>query len=1681
MGILKYRGHSVKFNQDPTQEELDQTIAYLDSLPEKKETVSMSHGEAFEKSWLNPVLQFAGAFNEATGRKVSKTPEGLTLNEDMQLKAFKDASAAFSAHPVTSVAGGVASTLQMAAPLAIAGLPFEGAGLTGMAAQQLIPRALFGGQQYMQSKGSRKTELMEGDQTKRDNADTAATTGAMTDAILGTIMPAGLSGVTQKAIPKALTAIGTGGLMQGAAGAAGDYAQNIEASNFNNLKQVNPLSPERRIPDLVTGGLLAPVFGHTMGKRKLETEALEIINSLRSGKDENKLARGLTSILEQRYKTAQEQASKSTARIQDLENAITNIRAADPEVAANLHNVFTKQIDIEKIALTKAKAEIEKLSNDLGLDKTKVNEHIEIKDVENNKADPDATTIKNNRPYTVEEIPLQEEVLGKKVEEPSPDIEVLEKSLETLKKKLDSEFADNSPATKIAYDHVKRILDYEKERWKQQINRGIESETIAKEEYDNATVKPEEITATEAVEPKQGPVIKNASEEEAGIIMSMLRKLGLDKEDIVIDMMSGLTGNARGLSGFRDNDPAKAYAEVSPTMVDKRNLPDYLAREIYKNLTPDQVAKFEKAWVAGHEIGHILLNRLLSTGLWNSDVLKVIHDYQKWEKKHPDLAKKQGAVTAERQADAGRYAYFSEYFAQRVAENLANPNKPNSVFKEYISDMRKIWRELVGKFHLGSKANKGVEALIKNVINANRESLDKTGKTLFEIQSTKRSVEQVQNILYNLRPEKERGLAAQPDIATDLSRVQQELSTVKDIDPVGLKAVLLVSKNLFGYMQQKGFWFDNPAVKYAHDVIKNADHLKIRRVNDLLLGSADKLVANGKRLWTLQRVASEKSVKTLLNKATDIDVYEVMSVFEKGVGQNYVKTLHEYGKNLTPNQVELYKTLARMFSTLNQMGKLHGNTLGKKSILPTKEGWIPSIRQGRFTVNLHYGGGLVKTKGIDDVEISDVIYSQRFFSKKEAEDFVTWFKEQDNQYGIITKGVLDESAEPFNQTKAEFLDALNEMLENNPTTRDAQIALKELNEKFNQERGKIGGHHRLRLNVPGSKGTELWATRQESGNSWRDAIFDAVDEYTAAMFKDEVKTRIDSLYENPDLKKTHPNTVDVIARMRDYAINDLKKSNMLEAWDDAKFWIDDVVNRAKFANAKNKRYVKQHTVDSTIGKMSRLFYIYALIGRPSFWAAQGSQFLWTGRSLVKEGSGPLRAMAEMGEGFKVAAEQPLEFKKALMWAIKNTHVFHPQFINDLNTFHWFGFKDDSAMKLIADLVVGEKQSSAADTFSRYMSFAMLYAHFSKKGLKGEELYKKVVEVTDENMVQYGRLYKAPIFQKLGPIGDLMSPLQTFSQAALGNFIADFRYWKKNPTDFNAAMPMVATMAISTLMAGAIGAPMIAEYEILARTINWLAKRLDSAFRMPLVSELVLSGDNDFSKRVLSHGLLSASTLAVSDEGFDIGSSLRWQPIFGGILQGEKSFMELLPALNWAVQMTKAGTTIARHAIGDSSITNAEVMTSAETLMPGWSKAIIPEKYSDKYGNPDIVLDTFGRAKRERTTAERAAKFMGTKTITGSTEERRLRILKEKRKSDMEEKTMLIRNIVDGDPKSEEYINRLAKDYHMNVKEIKNAVKAEMYKRNVPEGIRQFVGQGGNPNKGNILKYEETFDREPLEE
>jgi len=248
--------------------------------------------------------------------------------------------------------------------------------------------------------------------------------------------------------------------------------------------------------------------------------------------------------------------------------------------------------------------------------------------------------------------------------------------------------------------------------------------------------------------------------------------------------------------------------------------------------------------------------------------------------------------------------------------------------------------------------------------------------------------------------------------------------------------------------------------------------------------------------------------------------------------------------------------------------------------------------------------------------------------------------------------------------------------------------------------------------------------------------------------------------------------------------------------------------------------------------------------------------------------------------------------------------------------------------------------------------------------------------------------------------------------------------------------------------------------------------------MPSIKEYIMHGGNDFSNRVLSNGLVSASTMAVSDEGFDIGSSLQWQPVFVGMATGEKAFLDYLPALKWAGQQSGHIKTMAKDKLSDEDVPTADVRTAFKALMPSGPIRALAERA--KFGTEEAVYDTKGAMKRENTKGEQLATLLGTKTLTGKIEEQRRFQEKTKKLQQGDIKTRLIKTLVDSietkdKAQTKSIINRLVK-MNMAPEDIYNAIESELVKRKVPEGVRQFVGKSGSISDRNAARYVDERER-----
>lgn len=1208
------------------------------------------------------------------------------------------------------------------------------------------------------------------------------------------------------------------------------------------------------------------------------------------------------------------------------------------------------------------------------------------------------------------------------------------------------------------------------------------------------------------------------------MVRQVLKDFGMTSDEINIHV---------GREGYLPKEDAigtaTAYGDTATIKVAKaQELADFIDKSpklkgMLEGLPQAQKESLVRALTVVHEVGHVLLAKLVKHEIFADTVglNKLIRDYDSYVIKNGLVkAGQEGGAMHVGPRAADYYSNFPEFFAEQVAVNrLLGDRAPKGPIREFLSTVKKVWNRVMHMGGLrGFRSTDMFQEFLDNLIAKNKESLAETGKTMWEIHSTKGSLEDgfnwqedkmVSPIYLAEKAAKKNGMAQfNPQVAKSNAMYQIESAEsvlakqneVPDINPFGAGTVsrmmgdLLVrgGNTLFGVQYKQGIFTSSPAVKHAGAVIMNALQKQTQRSMELLQGvtSKEAWMGSNRKFWiNLQKVQMDDSPVVVFEKSTNADFFKVHEILQKAIGKyTYEEALDLFGAGLTPQQKKLYKVSTRLFKNLHDISLSSAEEIGKKSPLPNMRGWYPAGRKGEYVVNLTHQG--LPLPGRDG--LSDLVYSQSFFTKEHAEAWIKHFESQSPEFkGRLRHNGVEERAKTDSpNTMEDFFKAVQEQADRSPDLSDMKSKLQQMHDSFVARGGVLGGHHKERTNIPGYMGSEMFRDVDTGGQAFRDAIYSSVEEFTRLMAKMEIQTKLDLITGDQNLSKTHPNVHNVVDQMEQYALNEVKspiEMTSVKKWFD-KMWINTFErNPIKYLGAK--KYPDAHLVDVALGKMSHVFYTYALNLRPSFWIGQASQFMWTGRSMVRGGIGPVDAMAHTGKGIAKLFSNDQELLQALFSASQTSHTFAPQFINDLNKFHVYDFVKEGKGKLTLDLTLGEKQSTAADTFSRLMSFAMLHEHFKAQGLNGDELIGATMRATDENMALYGRQYKAPVFQKMGMVGDLMSPLQTFSQAMLGNMIADINYMRSNPDGLSrvqAAYPFMATMFVTTLMAGAVGAPFMAEMEMFRRFLNWVGEMINAP-EIPSLIDFVMSGDNTFSNRVLSHGLMSASTMAIDPEGFDIGSSTRWQPILGGIMTGEKAWYEMMPTATFAVDRMTDLATLSKAATG-GYVSEAERRTALLGLTPGMYKGLVDE-FKFGAGERDMVPTQKGDAFVKNTPAERLAKFLGTQTITSSVERTRNRALVTRRMKDQGKidkmKEVMADAALSGDTdKAREVAQDLATKYMLTDKELLNYLEAEAYRRKVPEGMRQFVGKSGTmsvPQQRQYLQYQEMYREEEEEE
>jgi len=882
-----------------------------------------------------------------------------------------------------------------------------------------------------------------------------------------------------------------------------------------------------------------------------------------------------------------------------------------------------------------------------------------------------------------------------------------------------------------------------------------------------------------------------------------------------------------------------------------------------------------------------------------------------------------------------------------------------------------------------------------------------------------------------------------------------------DIDPTSsdLSNIDVTVLNNMTPLLQKIEAMNNPAVTYVVNTIFNARNRVVALRNKILGGAGEELKKRG-LITSFKFVAQKTSFQVLAHKSSAKDFFDVSEVFLKGENRlDYESNLNTNGGHLTEHQKNLYRSIAKVYEDTWAAMNDFQQGMGKKHLIPNKLGYIAPIRKGDYAVTIKGGvdyargfspdeGGLTRS-----MDITDTSYTQRFFTLKEANEFINSFNALPE---TARNGQVATKVEQVPQIENLFqLDLIQGMREaaieagaDSSVIQRMDTMIKESMEKG----GTIGSHHKKQMGfIDGGKGRELFASKKQQGDSFRESIVDYVKETTRQIEKAEVQTKVDDLIHRQEMED-FPRTRDFITDMKNYHLNS-DPENPLDA-KSIKGLMDEWWTSLNHKLGRKGYHPQTHIYDSALGKATHAFYTSVLTSRPSFWVAQATAFTTSFRSLVRD-QGLLAAHTDVANGFSRFMKNDRELFNYFMWARENTSSLHPEFINDLTKFGLFENSPAWAQKMLG-YITGETESAAMDSFSRALTSSFFLEHYIKKGLKGPELYTAVAKATDINMIQYGKAFKAPIYSRLGIIGDLISPLSTFSHAQILNLANDLAAFKRSPS-YQSALPAMVTFVTSLVMGGAIGVVGGAEIELLIHTTNYLLEQAGVEHRIPTLWETVLGSpttalfgkENKFVDRTLSHGIVSSSTLAVSEEGFDVGSSNRWRPLVAEIITGDKNWASMVPVLPWAVDV---GGALVDATLNKENLTEGERREVARKLSPGWSFGFVDATKFGSFGTgpqPHPMNDPVLQKTPERA----MARFMGTKTLDEHTLLAKRKLDKQlDAKMDAEARRIILQLSLNNQKLTQDKANKMITDlvskYGKQPKEVFSAIQSTLLKAGV---------------------------------
>jgi hypothetical protein len=335
------------------------------------------------------------------------------------------------------------------------------------------------------------------------------------------------------------------------------------------------------------------------------------------------------------------------------------------------------------------------------------------------------------------------------------------------------------------------------------------------------------------------------------------------------------------------------------------------------------------------------------------------------------------------------------------------------------------------------------------------------------------------------------------------------------------------SRNVFGMNALANFFPKESIVHQAFRQIKDAatDTAKIK---NQLLNNTNEVLASGKvHAWnTLSKVMGDSSPARILRNTSKLDMATVHSLFKRGFEEelSYEANWEKNGQHLTPDQLKVYEALSKLFRGMHSAVAGIQQGLGKKHILPYRDGWYPAARVGKYTIEIAYEGTKLRV--------------QTFKTALAAEQFRAKLTDGTNLKHVTVSDVIDASKKEQTQPNVEMAQIIGDTLaQKYPNAAPAlQKTIDNLMHSMQTRGGKLGHHHKFRANIEGYKGSELFMDAAEHGDAFREGILASLGDFDTNLRSLIIRSKLEGYVTDKDAQAHNPVEHAAISQLYDSAL-----------------------------------------------------------------------------------------------------------------------------------------------------------------------------------------------------------------------------------------------------------------------------------------------------------------------------------------------------------------------------------------------------------------------------------------------------------------------------------------------------------------------------------------------------------------